>query len=158
MVVNRNYKPVGGVESVSLYPADAVQAALFSRDGCEVELAGSPIKVPLLEDASKYEESSKVHKGVSSVSHLLHIVAERNNAEEWLNPDFIEQATLVGFVAIISLCDGRQLLAGYSARFCDEYPLRLENIISTSGTDLCEVPTVTLRLVSYDTEFSPQIL
>ena len=48
------YKPVGGVESVALYPADAVVTALFSSDGCEVELSGIPIEVPLLEDCSQY--------------------------------------------------------------------------------------------------------
>ncbi len=158
MAVNRNHKPIGGVESVALYSADAVQTALFSGDGCEVVFDKDPIEVPLLEDASKYEECSNLENGVISISHLLHIVAERNNAENWLDADFIEQASFEGFVAVISLCDGRRLLAGYSAQFGEEYPLRLENIISTSGTNLGEIPTVALRLVSHDTEFSPQII
>ena len=151
------YKPVGGVESVALYPADAVVTALFSSAGCEVELSGSPIEVPLLEDKSKYEESSSFEQGATSVSHLLHLVADRNEAYLWLDNNFLEQATFEGFVAVISLCNGDRLLAGYSAPFGNEFPLRLDAIISSSGSNLRETPSVTLRLISHDTEFSPII-
>ena len=151
------YKPVGGVESVALYPTDAVVTALFSSDGCEVKLSGTPIEVPLLEDASRYEESSSFEHNVTSVSHLLCLVAERNHAKVWLDNNFLEQAAFEGFVAIISLCNGHRLLAGYSAQFGSEQPLRLEALISTSGNNLRETPSVTLRLISHDTEFSPII-
>ena len=151
-------KPVGGVERCTLYPADAVTTALFSCDGCEVELVGSPIEVSLLDDASKYEEYSQTDVDATLISHLLHLVAERNEAKQWLNNDFIERANTEGFVAVISLCDGRRLLVGYSMNFGNEQPLRLDSIISTSGKSLNETPSVTLRLISQDTEFSPEIL
>ena len=153
-----NYKSVGGVESCSLYPADAVTVALFSCEGCEIELSGAPIDIPLLDDSSKYEEYSQTKLGATCISHLLHLVAERNEANQWLDNNFIERAYTEGFVAVVSLCDGRRLLAGYSAQFGDEQPLRLESLTSTSGTSLNETPSVTLRLISQDTEFSPKIL
>ena len=153
-----NNKPIGGVESCSLYPADAVTTAMFSCDGVEIELSETPIEVTLLDDASKYEECAQSKLGATCVSHLLQLVAERNEAGRWLDNDFIERAYLNGLVAVVSLCDGRRLLAGYSALFGNEQPLRLENVISTSGSSLNETPSVTLRLVSQDTEFSREIL
>ena len=158
MKSNANYKSVGGVESCTLYPADAVTTALFSCEGCEIELSGTAIEVPLLDDASEYEECSQMEVGATLISHRLHLVAERNEAKSWLNDHFIERAYTEGLVAVISLYDGRRLLAGYSAQFGDEQPLRLESLTSTSGTSLNETPSVTLRLISQDTEFSPEIL
>lgn len=153
-----NYKPVGGVESAALYPTDAVVTALFSSEGCEVELSGAPIEVALLEDASTYEESAHLEQGATSVSHRLRLVAMRNDADKWLDCDFIERASFDGVVAVIELCDGRKLLAGYSAPLGDEQPLRLESVLSTSGNSPHETPSVTLQLVSCDTDFSAQIL
>lgn len=152
------YKPVGGVESVALYPADAVITALFSSEGCEVELSGTPVEVHLLEDASQYEESSELKHGAIIVSHKLHLVADKDNAAVWLSDDFIERASFEGFIAVVSLCDGRRILVGYSSHLGSEQPLRLEKIISTSGKSLSESPSVTLQLISHDTEFSPIIL
>ena len=144
-----NYKPVGGVESVTLYPANAVESALFSSDGCEVDL---------LDDLSQYEECAECNDGVACVSHRLSIVADRRDASDWLTIEFLEQVLYEGLVAVVSLCDGRRLLVGYSAQFTTEQPLRLESLTSSSGSRLHDTPTVTLRLVSYDTEFSPEII
>jgi len=151
-------KPVGGVESVSLYPADAVISALFSSEGCEIVLSGEPVDVPLLDDASYYKECSETKQGAVRIAHQLHLVADRDSAAKWLDKDFIERASFDGFVAVISLCDGRNLLAGYSALFECEQPMRLESLISSSGNSLHDTPNVTLRLVAYDSAFSPQIL
>lgn len=152
------HKPIGGVESCALYPADAVVTALFSSCGCEVELTGAPIEVVLLEEASSYEERALMKNGATSVSHRLNLVATKNDANEWLDNDFIEQASFDGFIAVITLNDGRRLLAGYSASFGDEQPLRLESIVSASGNNPHDTPSVTLQLVSCDTDFSAQIL
>lgn len=153
-----NHKPIGGVESVALYPTDAVVTALFSSEGCEVELSGTPIEVALLEDTSTYEEMAHVEQGATSVSHKLRLVATRNDAAKWLDNDFIEQSSFDGFVAVVALCDGRKLLAGYSALFGNEQPLRLESVTSASGSSPHQTPSVTLQLVSRDTDFSAQIL
>ena len=155
---NSIYKPIGGIESCALYPADAVEMILFSSNGCEVELSGTPLETPLLEDSSYYEEVLRLQQGVASVSHLLHLVANRNDANEWLDNDFLERAAFEGLVAIISLCDGRRLLAGYSMHLGDEQPLRLESITTSSGNSPRETPSATLRLVAYDAEFSMKLL
>ena len=153
-----NYKPIGGVESVALYPAEAVAKALFSSEGCEVELSGTPIDVPLLEGASQYEECIETTSGAVCIAHKLHLVADRNYATEWLDNGLLERASFEGFVAVVSLCDGRRLLAGYSAQFGDEQPLRLSTLSSLSGNSLHDTPSVALHLVSCDTEFSAHIL
>lgn len=153
-----NYKPVGGVESCTLYPADAVETAIFSSRGCEMQLCGEGVEVPLLEDSSRYEEESRSRDGVVKVSHLLHLVADRKEAEEWLDNNLLERLAIEGAVAVVTLEDGRRLLAGYSPHLGNEQPLRLESLISTSGSNLHDRPTVTLRLVSHDIEFSSEIL
>ena len=153
-----NYKAVGGVERVALYPADAVATALFSSEGCEVELSGEPIEVELLEDMSSFEECSDSRSGVTKILHQLNLVADRREAEVWFDEEFVERCSVEGVVAVISLCDGRQLLVGYSARFGDEQPLHLSSLTFASGSCLHDKPTATLRLVSHDTEFSHEIL
>jgi hypothetical protein len=79
-----NYKAVGGVERVALYPTEAVEEALFSSEGCEVTLAASPIEVELLDDGSHYEEEATIRDGATLVTHRLHLVADRSSAERWL--------------------------------------------------------------------------
>lgn len=153
-----SYKPVGGVERVALYPAHAVEMALFSNEGCEVSLAGTPIEVELIDDGSFYEETIENKCGVTRISHRLHLCASRECAEAWLDNEFLEQMALDGVVAVASLNDGRTLLVGYSAHFEAEQPLRLESLTSTSGSELHETPVVTLQLHSHDTAFSAEIL
>lgn len=158
METTSSYKPIGGVESATLYPADAVEMALFSSNGCEVALQGEAIAVELLDDASYYQEVAENHQGAKRVSHTLHLVADRIKGQRWLEEEFLERCAVEGVIAAIKLCDGRHLLAGYSATFASEQPLRLESATSTSGTSPHDIPTVTLRLVSHDTAFSPVIL
>lgn len=154
-----NYKPVGGVERATLYPANAVVSALFSSDGCEVELSDEfAVEIDLLDDLSQYEECAECNDGVACISHRLSIVADRGEATDWLTTEFLERASHEGLIAVVSLCDSRRLLVGYSARFADEQPLRLESLTSSSGSSLRDAPTVMLRLVSYDTEFSSEII
>ena len=156
--MSSNYKPVGGVESCSLYPADAVQTAIFSSKGCKVQLQGTPIKVDLLDDSSHYNEEIKCKDGPVKVSHQLQLVADRKVAEKWLDTEFLERLSIEGAIAVVTLEDGRSLLVGYSSHFGDEQPLRLEYLISESGNNLHDKPIVTLQLLSYDTEFSSEIL
>ena len=153
-----SYKAVGGVEHVALYPTDAVETALFSSEGCEVTLAYSPIEVLLVDDSSRYEEEATCREGVSLVTHRLHLVADRCSAEQWLDQEFLERAAEEGVVAVVKLCDGRTLLVGYSARFGNEQPLRLDSLISSSGEGVHDSPRVTLQLRSYDTEFSTELI
>lgn len=157
--MSRMYKPVGGVESVTLYPANAVVAALFSSEGCEVTLSMvTPTKIELLDDRSFYEELSECKNGATKVTHTLHLEADRLLASEWLDSTFLERCSTEGMMAIVSLCDGRRILVGYSSQFGNEQPLRLKALTSSSGSRLHDTPTVTLQLVSHDTEFSKEIL
>lgn len=149
-----NYKPVGGVESCALYPAEAVQTALFSSEGCQATLSGMPVAVMLLDDASHYEEVVESCDGITKISHRLSLVADRGDAAPWLDVDFLERASIEGLVAVVGLANGRSVLVGYSLHFGSEQPLRLQSMTSTSGSKLHDTPTVTLFLTSCDTEFS----
>ena len=149
-----NYKPVGGVESCALYPAEAVQTALFSSEGCQATLSGMPVAVMLLDDASHYEEVVESCDGITKISHRLSLVADRGDAAPWLDVDFLERASIEGLVAVVGLANGCSVLVGYSLHFGSEQPLRLQSMTSTSGSKLHDTPTVTLFLTSCDTEFS----
>ena len=146
------------MEQVALYPTDAVETALFSSEGCEVRLANSPIEVLLVDDSSRYEEEATCREGVALVTHRLLLVADRCSAQPWLDEEFLERAAEEGVVAVVKLCDGRTLLVGYSARFGNEQPLRLDSLISSSGDGVHDTPRVTLQLRSYDTEFSTELI
>ena len=74
-----SYKPVGGVESCTLYPADAVVTALFSSEGCEVELSGTPMEVELLEDKSNYEEMIYEGYGPHGIAVLVETATDNTN-------------------------------------------------------------------------------
>ena len=152
-----HYKPVGGVERVVLYPANAVHRAIFSSEGCRATLLGEALEVELLDDASSFEEVVECHNGTSKIEHRLNLVADRGDAEDWMDADFLERAAIEGVVAVVELSDGRSLLVGYSSRFGCEQPLRLRELSSASGSKLHDTPTVTLQLVSCDTEFSCRI-
>lgn len=152
------HKAVGGVERVILYPANAVQSVLFSSEGCEVELIDDPLEVELIDDASHYDEMTESKNGATKITHTLHLVAARNEADVWLENNFVERASIDGVVAVVVLADGRNLLVGYSQQFGDEQPLRLGSLTSSSGSSAHDQPTVTLQLVSCDTEFSLEII
>lgn len=155
-----DYKPVGGVESVALYPADAVTQALFSQEGCEVEFRADAevVEVELIDDGSCFEEIVSSANGVVGVAHTLTLVARRCSAEEWLAPRFLERTAQDGVIAVVKLCDGRSLIVGYSQHFGDEQPLRLESVCVTSGKELLDTPIVTIRLVSHDAALAAERL
>lgn len=152
------HKPIGGVESCALYPADAVESLLFSSEGSEVSLVGNPVEVELAEDRSTYEEVMESRHGVVKVTHRLTLVAHKDAAAAWLTENFTEEGTYNGFVAVVRLSDGRNLLVGHSLALSNEQPLLLETLTSHSGTSPHDTPTVTLLLVSQDTEFSQEIV
>lgn len=154
------HKPVGGVESVALYPADAVEQALFSKGGCEVAFrsASEVVEVALVDDGSLYEEVVESARGVVKVTHRLSLVSRRCDAEAWLSLSFLERASQEGLIALVRLCDGRQMVVGYSQHFAEEQPLMLERVELSSGKELLTTPTVTLHLVSHDTSLAAERL
>ena len=152
------HKPVGGVRSVRLYPANTVESVIFSVGECQVVLSTEGVGVELLDDASLYEEQLCNKGGAPLVEHNLTLVAERNRGSEWLDGAWQERMTTEGVVAVVELNDGRVLLVGYSEEFGDEQPLHLASLVSSSGQALLDTPRLTLKLISYDTRMSCEIV
>ena len=131
-----DYKPVGGVRSVTLYAADAVGRLLA--------------QVELIDDSSSYSQVLVVEKGVGVVRHTVTLKALYISAEEWLDSRFIEMATYGGVVAEVTLNDSRQITVGYSESLKFEQPLRLKRLEIDSAHSVAQIPTVTLVLCSED--------
>ena len=127
-----DYKPVGGVRSVTLYAADTVGGVL-----AEVEL---------IDDSSTYKEVLTAGKGCGVVKHTLVLKALYGSAAAWLSGECIEKATLVGVVARVTLNDLRQVTVGYSEALKFEQPLRLKSLEVDSKHSVGQTPTVTLEL------------
>ena len=151
------HKPIGGVVSARLYPTEAVESVIFSGGECRVELSGECVEVLLLDDASLYEEQLHNRRGAMLVEHRLTLVAERNQALEWLDGSWQERLSTEGVVAVVGLNDGRELLVGYSSYFGAEQPLHLDSLVSSSGRSVLDTPCLTLQLTSFDTRLSCEI-
>ena len=115
------------------------------------EDSDSVMTCSLLEDASSFKERYHFDGGAIAVQHKLTLVADRNMAAVWLESSFHHECMRKGVCAVVTMNDGRQLLVGISARFGTEQPLRPIEIISSSGSRLSDVPTITFTLESYDT-------
>ena len=150
MAENKTYKPVGGVARVALHAADAVVGAQFATEGCAIEFCDEAIEVALRDDGSTLTETTTPDKGIITVSHRLDLVAERNDAEPWLEERFIERATRVGVVAIVTLNDSRSVVLGYSEHLGTEQPLRLHSLTLNAGVTPSDSPTARLSLCSTD--------
>ncbi|MBO5875046.1 MAG: hypothetical protein J6Q20_00805 [Alistipes sp.] len=149
-------KPVGGVRSVRLCAAENVDYVEFAEDANGYKLLTffdreQIMECSLLEDASWLEESFAFEDGVVAVQHTLTLVAERNDAAAWIEPEFYREAMDMGLCAEVELNDGRRLLVGYSERFGSQQPLRIKEIISSSGSRLVDSPRIKMTLESYDT-------
>ena len=152
------HKPIGGVASVRLYPAEAVESVIFLDGGCRLALSTEGVEVELVDDKSIYEEQLNNKGGSLLVEHRLRLVAERNQASVWLDREWQERLATEGMVAVVELNDGRKLLVGYSEEFGDEQPLYLSSLVSSSGEELLDSPRLTLQLVSCDTRLSCEII
>lgn len=155
-------KPAGGVGSVKLAAVSNVAAAAFDDEGavctlCDFADATQVMECRILEDESAFVERLTADSGVFAVRHTLSVVADRNLAEAWLGAPFLEESRCGGFVAQVTLNDGRRLLAGYSKRFGGEQPLRIRSIEVASGRRPAERPTVTLVLENLDTTFAARL-
>ena len=151
---NSLHKPVGGVLRVLLHAADTLEGVEFMPSGCRAYFSDSGVEVLLKDDCSTYVEERRVLDGRIAVEHRLHLVARRNEADEWLDEAFAQGAVREGLMAEVWLNDGRALLVGYSQYMTSEQPLRLDTLSSTSGATLREEPLVTLDLKSTDTSIS----
>lgn len=139
-----------------LFAADNVARVTFGADASTYlrlifTSATAVMECSLLEDTSSLEESMSFEGGAVAVRHTLTLVADRNLAAAWLGPEFRNESLLKGLCAVVTLNDGRQLLVGYSERFGAQQPLRIKEIISSSGQRPSEAPTITMILENYDT-------
>lgn len=157
-------KPVGGVAAVLLTSVDNILDAEFADNGrgeiCLHLRFGSDSEVMecrLLEDRSSFVETMESSATTASVTHRLTLVADRNLAEGWLEPGFTAELLNRGAAAVITLADGRQLLAGVSRKFGCEQPLRLKKLNVDSARQPVDEPTVVLVLESVDTAFAAQL-
>ena len=150
MAENKTYKPVGGVAHAALHAADAVVGAQFTTEGCAIEFCDEAIEVTLRDDGSRLIETTTSDKGLITVNHHLDLVAERNDAEAWLDERFVERATRTGVVAIVTLNDSRSVVLGYSRHLGAEQPLRLHSLTLDAGLAPSDSPTATLSLCSTD--------
>lgn len=158
MTKSQFHKPVGGVARVALHSADAVGAVSFASDGgCAIAFDDEATEVELLDDGSTFVEKIATDTGIALVEHTLSLVASRNSAEAWLNPDFLQRATRIGVIAEVVLNDGRAIVVGYSRHLATEQPLRLREVTISSGRTPTDTPTVTLRLTSTDGHTSAKL-
>ena len=151
------HKPAGGVRSAVLLLPSVYGDLFFSADGtsCEcIRPQGEVHRCRLADGRSSFDETLEVKGGTRTVTHRLRLVADRDAAEEWLKPDFIQLLRFTGVAADITLADGRRLLAGVSAHMYDKQPLRLRSIDVASGCRLADVPSVTMVLESTDSAFA----
>ena len=154
-------KPAGGVAAVELTAAANVRDVRFDTAGLcsQLDLADEQavMQCELLEERSSLVETLSAEGGAVAVNHRLQLVADRNLAHAWLQPEFVAEALRRGVVAVVTLADGRRLLAGASSKFGLEQPLRLKTLKVASGTRALEAPTVELALESSDTAFAAQM-
>lgn len=157
-------KPAGGVAAVQLLSAANIREAEFSAGNtrCTCIALGfcdpqAVMQCRLLEERSSFVEKLTVDEGPAAVTHTLHLVADRNLAEAWLEPAFTAELMTRGAAAVVTLTDGRRVLAGVSRKFGLEQPLRLKLLKVDSGRRLADEPTVEMVLESVDTSFAAQL-
>lgn len=150
-MANTNYKPVGGVARVALYPTGGDMEFRFADGACTAKFDCEPVAVPLMDDRSSFEELFDNSSGPVAVTHTLTLVAERGEAERWLSAEFADCVLRQGVIADVTLNDGRRLLVGCSERMEQDFPLRFVSLRSDSGKRLSDTPTLTLTLRSTDT-------
>ena len=154
-------KTAGGVRLACLTAADNIRSLKMNRSrtrclGYSVFDDEQVMRVPLVENRSSLVERLVFNQGRPVVTHTVTLVADRNMAQAWLEPDFAAEAQRSGIVVDLMLHDGRRIFAGCSAHFAVEQPMRIKSLTADSGAKPSDVPTLTLVLESVDTDFAQQ--
>lgn len=123
------YKPIGGIERCILSAAEAV--------------GDNGIEAKLIDDSSTYVQTIAGSNSSFVVEHTLTLVAKADDADIWLNKQFLEQAIYDGLYASIELCC-KSVINITS-------PLKLHSLEASSAQSLTGQPTVTLILKCQDT-------
>lgn len=148
-------KPAGGVTAVTTTPAGNLLRAAAAADGT-VEVAFRDITrltgLPLAEQRSSYAEVSDTDAGPLRIRHKLTLVVDRRAARTLLAPAFRRAAETEGLIALVTMASGERLLAGWSARFGTQHPLRPDFFGMESGTKPLDGTPAVLTLTSEDTD------
>lgn len=143
MAEMNSYKPIGGILRAELYP---VANLCSSADIAE----GEGVEVTLADYASHYDESISSDNGLVSVEHTLTLVAERADADLWVDAEFLRHCAAEGVAARVWLATGEVLTMGFSPRMGFEQALRLHSMTALSGSRPKHRPRVELVLRSQD--------
>lgn len=136
----------GGVKSILLMAAEAAFDAVFSSEGVTLSLPSEgTVEVVPDDDSAQWTEQLEVRDNVTRVEHDLEFCVE------WRHPagKLLHDARQ-GVVAVVELTSGRKLLAGYSATFAAEQPLRLKLLKRSSGRTREEDAKWSVHLKSID--------
>lgn len=148
-------KPAGGIVSVELLPASALTGAGYDpKTGCLAapQTAAPFARYAFREGSASYREESSPN-GHGLVRHTLTMEFHESPAVR----KAVEQLTRMspeGFAAVITTAAGQRILAGYSVRFGNRFPLRLAAAASDSGKRPADIPVRTVVLAAEDTEYS----
>lgn len=129
MEINLDKDLRGGVTSVLLMSADEAIGAVFSSEGVALSLPSvSTVDVVPEEDSAQWTEVVERREGATRVEHRLEMAIPWAHQAVRLITDSPR-----GVVAVVTLLDGRKILAGYSAKFAAEQPLRIGSMTRISG-------------------------
>jgi hypothetical protein len=146
-------KPKGGVVTVELIAAGDFTGAVYDTEtGCftSVQTSVPAACYVFREDGCTYNE----HRVGTCHRLVRHTLSMEFAATDDARQALAELASVAdgGLVAIVTTGSGERLLVGYSRRFGNRFPLRVESHTHTSGVTPAEHPTYTIVLVSEDVE------
>jgi hypothetical protein len=132
-------RPRGGVAKVELIPAS--------------EYAGGAPPASSVwafrEDRARYsEEQMPTGALVPLVRHTLEMEFPADPASREAVDELAATARAEGVVAVVTMASGEVIVAGYSSRFAEAYPLRITGRNVTSGRTPADFPTIALTLQS----------
>ncbi len=143
MSENKTFKPIGGVVAAELF---LISDLHLLSDVVE----GEGVKVELADYASHYEESFASDNCQVSVQHTLTLVADRAEANPWIDAEFLRHCAAEGVVARVWLASGERLTVGWSPHLGFEQALRLGSLKCMSGSRPKHRPRVELVLECRD--------
>lgn len=147
--------PAGGVEAVWLAGADEVAACRYDgKAACWTEIVlrdgGRFVPCEVVEDEASYVQRMQ---GKFSLWYIAHELVWRVPVAGGRAAALVERLRELdgrGIVALVCLASGDTLLAGWSADFGGERPLRLASVEADTAAAYAEDPVVRVTLRSCD--------
>lgn len=147
----------GGIRSLALVQAEAVQAADYDHDegawaGLTLETGKEFAVYHFKEDEAAFTETAVANAAGVLVTHTLSFTLERMDTDSARAVRELCNDAPNGLVAIVTTNNDVSVLAGYSRRFGPGYPLRVQRADAVSGRKLTDTSMETVVLVSVDTD------